>query len=106
MKCKTTFVKIFAAFLFAVAAVGIGGSNIDSAVIHRETEINSLSCFPPQSSAAPTEIFLQTAFNRPPVPIMVRLFQLMFILFIISPPIIAVMLFLIWKELKKRNELK
>ncbi len=35
-----------------------------------------------------------------------RLFQIMFILFFISPPIIALMLFLIWKELKKRNELK
>ncbi len=34
------------------------------------------------------------------------LFKLLFILFIISPPLIVLMLFLIWKELKKRNKLK
>ncbi|HEX8289453.1 MAG TPA: hypothetical protein VF556_15835 [Pyrinomonadaceae bacterium] len=35
-----------------------------------------------------------------------RLFQLLFILFIISPPLIVVLLFLIWKELKQRNKMK
>lgn len=35
-----------------------------------------------------------------------RLFQIMFILFFISPPIIAFLLFLIWRELKSRNKLK
>lgn len=34
------------------------------------------------------------------------LFQVIFILFFISPPIIALMLFLIWKELKERNKMK
>lgn len=34
------------------------------------------------------------------------LFQILFILFIISPPLIVLMLILIWKELKKRNKLK
>lgn len=37
---------------------------------------------------------------------MQSLFQILFILFIISPPLIVLMLFLIWKELKKRNKLK
>ena len=37
---------------------------------------------------------------------MESLFRLLFILFIISPPLIVLMLFLIWKELKKRNKLK
>lgn len=35
-----------------------------------------------------------------------RLFQLLFILFIISPPLIVVMLYLIWKELKEKNKIK
>ncbi len=35
-----------------------------------------------------------------------RLFQVLFILFIISPPLIVVMLYLIWKELKARNKMK
>ena len=34
------------------------------------------------------------------------LFQILFFLFIISPPLIVVMLYLIWKELKDRNKLK
>lgn len=34
------------------------------------------------------------------------LFQLMFILFFISPPIMAFLLFMIWKELKERNRMK
>lgn len=34
------------------------------------------------------------------------LFQIMFFLFFLSPPLIVVLLFLIWKELKERNKLK
>jgi hypothetical protein len=35
-----------------------------------------------------------------------RIFQIIFILFFVSPPLIVVLLFLIWIELKKRNERK
>lgn len=35
-----------------------------------------------------------------------RLFQILFFLFIISPPLIVVLLYLIWKELKAKNEMK
>ena len=35
-----------------------------------------------------------------------RLFQILFILFMISPPLIVILLFLIWKELKARNKMK
>ncbi|MGI8493969.1 MAG: hypothetical protein ACR2L1_01485 [Pyrinomonadaceae bacterium] len=34
------------------------------------------------------------------------LFKILFMLFIISPPLIVVFLYLIWKELKDRNKLK
>ena len=34
------------------------------------------------------------------------LFQIIFILFFISPPLIVILLFLIWRELKTRNSLK
>ena len=33
-----------------------------------------------------------------------RIFQIIFILFFISPPLIVILLFLIWCELRKRNE--
>ena len=35
-----------------------------------------------------------------------RIFQIIFILFFVSPPLIVILLFLIWCELKKRNENK
>jgi membrane protease YdiL (CAAX protease family) len=35
-----------------------------------------------------------------------RLFQILFFLFIISPPLIVVLLYLIWQELKTRNKMK
>jgi len=37
---------------------------------------------------------------------MAHLFQILFLLFIISPPLIVVLLFLIWRELKSRNKMK
>lgn len=37
---------------------------------------------------------------------MESLFRIIFILFIISPPLIVVLLFLIWRELKERNKMK
>lgn len=105
MKCKETAVKLFAAILFGIAAVNLGAWGMDSAVSHSELQEDSFYCMSQQSIAAPSEMFQLAAENRPPSRIMIRLFQLMFILFFISPPIIALMLFLIWKELKKRNEL-
>jgi len=35
-----------------------------------------------------------------------RIFQLIFILFFISPPLIVLLLFLIWREMKERNRMK
>jgi uncharacterized membrane protein len=35
-----------------------------------------------------------------------RLFQILFILFIISPPLIVILLYKIWQELKERNKMK
>lgn len=37
---------------------------------------------------------------------MESLFRILFILFIVSPPLIVVLLFLIWRELKERNKMK
>ena len=76
MNCRLT--KLFALFAFAIAVF----------------------------SFAPVEPFGFSQFGyhaaHPPA----RLFQLLFILFIISPPLIVVLLFLIWQELKQRNKMK
>lgn len=106
MKFKQTFIKICATVLFGIAAISFTTSGMDSAVTHNEIQKNRLSCFPHQSPPAPSEIFYLSEAFRPTSELMARLFQLMFILFFISPPVIALLLFLIWKELKKRNELK
>lgn len=106
MKCKASFVNIFAAFLFGITAVGFGVQGMNSAVKHHDLEENVFNCLPQKSVAEPGEMFLQSTLNRPNSQFTACLFQIMFILFIISPPLIVLMLFLIWQELKKRNELK
>lgn len=105
MKCKMTPSKVYAAIILGVVAFGFSMSSIDSAVTDYERRHTSLSCFPRHSPAAPSQLFV-SKISQPTSEPLARLFQLLFILFIISPPIIAVMLFLIWKELKARNKMK
>lgn len=47
-----------------------------------------------------------SAFNDPPRDPLTFLFQILFWLFFISPPLIVLLLFLIWRELKERNKMK
>ena len=77
MKCNQIWTKLFAVFVFALV-VGL---------------------------TAPFELFNVSQFGFTSEPL-ARLFQLLFILFIISPPLIVVLLFLIWQELKQRNKMK
>ncbi len=104
MKFKITPLKIIAVLIFGVAAVSFGLSGLDSAANRYEIQNRRSESYisrPVPASNAPLS-FLETETESAPL---ARLFQLMFILFFISPPIIAVLLFLIWKELKKRNEM-
>ncbi len=79
MNCKQGLTKLFAAFVLAFVAV---------------------------SFIAPVELFGISQFGYHAAEPLARLFQILFILFIISPPLIVVLLFLIWKELKERNKMK
>lgn len=76
MNCRLT--KLFALLIFAIAVL----------------------------SFAPVEPFGISQFGYHAAHPVARLFQLLFILFIISPPLIVVLLYLIWKELKERNKMK
>jgi len=76
MNCKLT--KLFALLVFAIAVFS----------------------FAPVESSGISQFAYHAAHP------MARLFQLLFILFIISPPLIVVLLYLIWKELKERNKMK
>jgi hypothetical protein len=104
---KDKVIKMLLIFLVGSVAVNLSLSGANEAVIHPEIEKNRTSCFPAQSYNPPnvaSDVFLtygQTKSN-----LLGYLFQLMFILFFISPPLMVVMLFLIWKELKERNKMK
>lgn len=102
---KDKFIKFLLVFILAGVAINLSLLGINEAVIHPEIEKKATSCFPSQSYNPPSVISNVTANYRTSSPL-AFLFQIMFILFFISPPIIAFMLFLIWKELKERNRMK
>ena len=104
MKFKMTPMKICAAIILAVIAFGYSLSSLDDRLTRYEKR-NDLSSSFTFEGHSPSACFV-SEISRPPSEPLARLFQLMFILFIISPPIIALMLFLIWKELKARNRMK
>jgi hypothetical protein len=104
MKFKMTPFKVCAAMIFAVVTFGLSLSSLDTALTRYEKRNNLSSSFTFEEYS-PSGCFVSEISQPTPDPL-ARLFQLMFILFIISPPIIALMLFLIWKELKARNKMK
>ena len=108
MKCKQKFIRLLAAITFAVVAVSFSKTEINNAVPHLESQKSSFSELTGETSAPLSQAMFGVAESSrtDSSELLARLFQLMFILFIISPPIIALMLFLIWKELKERNKLK
>ena len=87
MCCKGKFTKLFALLLIGICAVSFSltGSNQTHPDLQRVSEITTIS-----PAGDPLAI----------------LFQIIFILFFISPPLIVLLLFLIWRELKTSNKLK
>ena len=108
MKYKGRFIKIFTLFVLGFAAVNISLKGMDDAVTYPELKEDGLfNCLPKKSEPAmPSDMFRLSEFNRPTSEPLAYLFQIIFILFIISPPLIVLMLFLIWRELKTRNKMK
>jgi hypothetical protein len=104
MKFKMTPMKICAAMILSISAFGFSLASLDSALTRYEKR-NSLSSGVISKKYSP-DARLVSEISEPASEPMARLFQLLFILFIISPPIIAVMLFLIWKELRAKNRMK
>ena len=98
---KNKFIKILLVVLVAGVAFNLSLLRMNRAVNHQ----NTFSCLPMSEPATPSSILFSEVRNSTSSPL-AYLFQLMFILFFISPPIIAFLLFLIWKELKERNKMK
>ena len=102
MKCKQRFIRLFAAITLAVAAV-----SFSTTVPPNESQRNVFSELTSETSAPLNHTtFGVTEFSQTASHPLAFLFQILFLLFLISPPIIALMLCLIWKELKERNKMK
>jgi hypothetical protein len=106
MKLREKFIKAFAFFVLGCAVIGLSITATDDSVVHPELVKQTRSCLPSQNHSAPNVISASFPLNGTKSELLARLFQVMFILFFISPPIIAFMLFLIWKELKEKNKMK
>lgn len=102
MKLKDKMLKVLLVFVLAGVAI-----NLSSLSPLKCDETNAWACNPSVYNE-PVKIFDYpiSSFNKPDSPLLGYIFQLIFILFVISPPLIVVMLFLIWKELKERNKMK
>ncbi len=107
MKLKERNKKILTACLLGMFVIGFSLTSISQFV--RPLDTNSTTCFPGDLTSVnkkPIELIVGYETKETNSHPLAFLFQIMFILFLISPPIIALMLFCIWKELKKRNELQ
>ncbi len=106
MKFQCKFVNVLEIFLLVFAVVGIGFDGMGEAVSNGNSDVYSYSCFPSHETIMqPSELAISQLMDDTSNPLG-YLFHLMFILFFISPPIIAFLLFLIWKELKEKNRMK
>jgi hypothetical protein len=94
MKCKGKFSNILAVLLLGFVAVNLSLTGID----HTVTQ----SALQPLVADA-YELGGISLASEPPI---VYVFRLLFILFLISPPLIVLLLVLIWKELRDRNKMK
>ncbi|CAN5196439.1 hypothetical protein BH20ACI1_BH20ACI1_01190 [soil metagenome] len=107
MKCKQRFIRLFAAITLCIAAVSFSTTAINDTVPHNKSQKNSFSELTSETSAPLSHTtFGVTEISQTASHPLAFLFQILFFLFLISPPIIALMLCLIWKELKERNKMK
>ncbi len=104
MKCKGKFFNLFAILVIGMFLIGFTSTGINNAVDPKKAQFVSDSICLNDGHCVPREVWgnsdLRT--SNP----MDRVFQIIFILFIISPPLIVLLLFLIWRELKTRNKLR
>ena len=106
MKCRGKFSK-----LFAVLIIGLVAFNFSISGINETLNPKSAHFIPTCESLRDTRSLLDlrdciSANEGQTSEPLVYLFRILFILFIISPPLIVLMLILIWKELRDRNKLK
>jgi hypothetical protein len=107
MKNKSRFFHVFAVFILICVAAGLSSMSMDIAVAPAaEIQQNSLNCIPQSAPVEPNVSLNVLGINQHAAHPIEYLFRIMFILFFISPPIIALLLFLIWKEMRARNKME
>jgi hypothetical protein len=105
MQCKGKFIKIFAILVLGLTALNLSLTGALESVTHRELKQENFSCSPTPVTLRPGDMMPTVMFVQSSDPL-AYLFQIIFILFFISPPLIVILLFLIWRELRSRNKLK
>jgi hypothetical protein len=102
MKCKSK--RFLTAFLIGLFAIGFSISTISSVGVDCGESL--IFCGVGQVVNIDQDVLTSNGIYQTTLNPLAYIFQLLFILFIISPPIMAFLLYLIWKELKKKNQLK
>lgn len=105
MQRKGKFIKLFAILVLGLTALNLSLSGSMQAVTHSESKQETFSCIPKTVAMRPGDMMPAVMAVQSSDPL-AYLFQIIFILFFISPPLIVILLFLIWRELKNRNKLK
>ena len=109
---KDKIIKVLLVFVLASVALNLSSMTMNNAIIHPnlENEVSTIAgpikAHPEPNIFSGTSSETVTVFRQTKSDLLPYVFQIIFILFFISPPIIALMLFLIWKELKERNKMK
>ena len=107
MKIKERNKKLITACLLGVFVIGFSLTSFDQMFEPLWRDANT--CFINDSKAItdkPSNTIKNILAEQNASSPIAFLFQIIFILFLISPPIIVLLLFCILKELKKRNELE
>ena len=105
MKCRGKFIKIFTILLLGLVAVNFSLMGVKEAVNPRKAHFIP-KCENLKNHHSSIGVDCQPSDNNQSSDLMAYLFQIIFILFFISPPLIVILLFLIWGKLKARNRLK
>jgi len=103
MKCKEKFIKLFAVLVLAIVALSFSFQGPNNAVNPSQAHFIP-KCENLRNHHSMIFVECLTSKVEQNSNPMDRIFQIIFILFFISPPLIVILLFLIWCELKKRNE--
>ena len=106
MRCKGKFINLFAILIVGLVAFNFCYLGANEAVNPKSAHyIPSCESLRANHSLLDLRECVPSNEGQSSEPL-AYLFQILFILFIISPPLIVFMLFLIWRELKVGNSMK